>query len=446
MKFKSKLGDVFLMIGTFLAIAISIALWIFIMTNDQRCDRINQSSRSSYTRQQTKSRNDKSLYDLYLPTSSYGFRNGQLYQLYDSKKNLPFEFSKELKKLTVKRIVTLPASENRYKKMLNNENYIQLAYPDEITFNLFTSVTEKKDNREFTRVFITDSNKTLYLGNDKTDRIYRLSIKGANFNRLRQYAQNAHSKTPVHFVRLEAGYTPFYSNKNKWKVYSYLINHQSDSYFVSRLLGTSGVSSRTNKKGRTTYSLNYYTHLQVPRSGNQNDHTYLYTHYEKETIPSTTSRLLDSIFYVHRVGLMEQDLRFFDANKNSVSYINYIEGSPVFLNDGDSQIYTTFSNESIMMNFNSTNFQIPIPFDGRTVTLESTDQLLHRLVNHGLEQSQISRIVVGFRVENDNSHDSLVNLIPTYYVKAYGGWKSADSWLKQDMSIYTNAQAKGGNN
>ena len=443
MKFKSKLSDIFLLIGTIVAIVISIILWIFVMTNDQHFNRFNQSTTSSnYIHQQ--SRNDKSLYDLYLPTSSYGFRNGQINQLYDSKKNLPFEFSKELKKMKVKRIVTLHSNQRRYERMLNNESYIQLSYPDEITFNLFTSVTSKKDNRQFSRVFVTESNKTIYLGNDKTNQIYRLNITGANFDLLRKYARNAHQKIPVKFVRLKSGYTPFYDNNEKWRVYSYLINRQSDSYFVSRLLGTSGVSSKTSKH-ETTYSLNYYTHLRVPKSGEENDHNYFYTHYEKETIPSTTSRLLDSIFYVHRLGLMEQDLRFFDADNNSVLYMNYIEGSPVFLNDSDPQIKVNFTNEAITMNFNSTNFQIPIPFDGSTETLESTEHLLSKLVAHGISQEDINKIVVGFRVEKDKSNNNLVNLVPTYYVKAYGEWKSAKGWLNEDMTLYQKNNAKEGN-
>ena len=92
MKFKSKFSDLILLIVTAIAIIVSIVLWIFIMTNDQRFSQINQANNSS--RDQIKNRNTKSLYDLYIPTSSYGFKDGELYRLYDSKNNLSFEFSK----------------------------------------------------------------------------------------------------------------------------------------------------------------------------------------------------------------------------------------------------------------------------------------------------------------------------------------------------------------
>lgn len=434
MKFKAKFTDVLLLLVTAAAIILSIVLWIFIMTNDQRFSQINQSDTSM--RQQIRNRNNKSLYDLYIPTSSYGFKNGKAYRLYDSKNNLSFEFSKDLQKMKVKQTKLISSNQADYAKLLNNSNYLQLTYPDQITLNLFASGSTKKDNREFNRIFIAqNNNKVIYVGNDKNGKIYRLSISKVNFDRLRKYAQNAHYKTAVSFVRLKSGYTAFYDKSEKWRVYSYLTNRQSDSYFVARLLGTSGVSSRTSKKGRTTYSLNYYTRLLVPKS-NTNTNDYLYTHYEKNQYSSATDRLLDSIYYVHRLGLTEQDLRFFDADNASIKYTNYVEGTPVFLNKHDVQVNTNFSTDSITVAFNSTNLQIPIPFDGQTTTLEPTNDVIQKLKNHGLQESEIDKIVVGSKVERDSTRNNLVNLVPTYYVKAYGEWKSADEWLKQDLSVY----------
>ncbi|KWU07071.1 hypothetical protein AEL98_12210 [Lactobacillus crispatus] len=80
----------------------------------------------------------------------------------------------------------------------------------------------------------------------------------------------------------------------KAKVYSYLTNHQSNSYSVSRLLGASGVTSKTDRNGETEYSLNYYTRLRGPDS-NSGAHNYLFTHYEENKITNTTNPLLDSV-------------------------------------------------------------------------------------------------------------------------------------------------------
>ncbi|GAA3630435.1 hypothetical protein GCM10022297_06610 [Lactobacillus hamsteri] len=443
MKFKFKFGNFFLFLGTALAIILSIVLWIFIMTNDQRFSHIDQQRSSSVDKEQLRNRNTKDLYDLYIPTNSYGFKNGKVYRLYDSKNNLPFEFSKDLKRAKVDNVSSEKSNQSSYEQLLNNPNFIQLTYPDEITLKLFGDYSRGKSNREFNRIFIPSSNKWIYLGDDETNQLYRVTLKNGNFDRLRKYAKDASYNDQVEFVRLKSGYSTFYSKEIDWKVYSYLTNHQSDSYFVNRLLGTSGVSSRTSKDGQTTYSLNYSNRLRVPKAGKNPEHNYLYTSYEKGKIPSTTNRLLDSVYYVHNLGLTEQDLRFFDADNNSVSYTNYIEGTPVFLNQHDVQVNTTFSTGAVSIAFNSINFQIPIPFDGQTEKLESTGQMIKNLQNHGINKDDIEKVLVGFRVEKDNSHDSLINLIPTYYVKAYGEWKSAGEWSKQDMSVYKTAKTEG---
>lgn len=437
MKSKFKIGEFLLALATIASIVLSIVLWIYIMTSDQRFSNIGQ-NQNNIEKKQARSHSTKSLYNLYIPTTSFGFVDGKLCQLYDSKNNLTLEFTKEIQKAkAVDNLKKINDSRVTYEKYLNSPKYLQLAYPDEVTFSLFKRLNKSNDddNREFNRFFITQSNNLLYLGNDQTDTIYKIKIKGVSFDKLRKFAQNAKTKSPVHLVRLKGGYSPFYSQKINGKVYSYLTSHQSYTYFVSRLLGTSGVTSKTNKTGQTIYSLNYYTRLSVP-SSESGEHNYLYTHFEKNKIPNTTNRLLDSVYYVHQLGLTEQDLRFFDADKSNIGYVNYIEGIPVFLNQHDLQVKTTFSSDSINVAFNSINFQIPIPFDGQTKELKPTASVVNELATYGLKQDDIQRIIVGFKIEKDSSHNSLINLIPTYYVKAYDEWKSAEEWENRNTSMY----------
>lgn len=74
MKFRFKLGDFLLGLGTFIVIVLSIVLWIFIMTSDQRFSNIGQQNQeNTTTKEQVRNRSVKSLYDLYIPTTSYGF-------------------------------------------------------------------------------------------------------------------------------------------------------------------------------------------------------------------------------------------------------------------------------------------------------------------------------------------------------------------------------------
>ena len=121
MKFKFKFGEFFLGLATLIVIVLSIVLWIFIMTSDQRFSNIGQQNQNNITKEQTRSHNFKSLYDLYIPTTSYGFANGNLCQLYDSKNNLTLEFTKELIKKHTKRDKNKKTKKKETAKVMNHK-------------------------------------------------------------------------------------------------------------------------------------------------------------------------------------------------------------------------------------------------------------------------------------------------------------------------------------
>lgn len=434
MKFRFKLSNLLLHIATLSMIILSIVLWVFVMTNDQRFSHFIQQPKVE--KGKLSQHNFKSLRDLYLPTNTYDYRDHKLYQIYDSKRNLPFEFSKECNNIKVDKADKLTSSRHSYRRLLNSPDYIQLTYSDHITTAVTFNLEQKvRANYAFNRIFLPEkSNAYLYLGNDHQQRLYRLNLKNADFSLFRKYTHHAHDKVPVSLIRLQAGYFPSYNQSFSKNVYSYLVDHSDNSYFVSRLLGTSGVSSKTNHHGRTTYTAGYNSRLQVPKDGRQNDHNFVYTNYEKAKRNTASSKLLDSVYYVHQLGLMEQDLHFFDADENSISYTNFIEGSPVFLNQHDLQIQIEFSGDVVTNRFNSTNLQIPIPVNREKRTVEATPQLLSALSKKGLNRQNIQAIVLGFKAVNDNKRENLLELVPTYYVKALGQWRSADEWQQADVA------------
>ncbi|GFZ27615.1 YycH family regulatory protein [Lactobacillus corticis] len=438
MKFKNNFADVLLLIATAFAIGLSIILWTTIMTSDQRFSHIDQQA----TTQTTKNRvSTKSLYDLYSPSSVYGYRKGKLCQLYDEKHNLSLEFINEFKTVNLATPTIVSTSTAKYREMLDNRNYLQLAYPDEVTFSLFDKKIKMKSGyKEFSRIFLSSSNRVIYFGNDKTKTVYRMEVSKANFNRLRKYANHASSAREVSLVQLRDGYSVYYKNSIKANVYSYLVTHQTSSYYVNRLLGTSGVSSKNNKNGSTTYTLSYYNRLKTPAKGS---HIYTYTHYEKGNSSSATRRLENVVYYIRRIGLSEQDLHFFDSDGKTILYTNFVEGIPVFSTGDALQITTRYTSEAVKIAFNNTNLQIPIPYDGESVTLPDTASVISALTNRGISQNSIQKIVVGFEEQRDNNRKNLIDLVPTYYIKIYGEWKSFDGWKDALNDSYSITNSEG---
>ena len=121
--------------------------------SDARFSRIEETSNQT----QTKDLGQRSLRDIYLPTQTFYFKNKKMYQVYDTKNNLPLEFSKLTQSLRPLLPIRIWSSQTKYEKMLRNPNYIQLTYPDQITISLFLTNVRKNDSRKFNRIFVSST-------------------------------------------------------------------------------------------------------------------------------------------------------------------------------------------------------------------------------------------------------------------------------------------------
>lgn len=285
MRFKDKVSRVALRVSLIAMVVLSIILSAVIWGSDARFSRIEETSNQT----QTKDLGQRSLRDIYLPTQTFYFKNKQMYQVYDTKNNLPLEFSKLTQSLRPLLPIRIWSSQTKYEKMLRNPNYIQLTYSDQITISLFLTNVRKTDSRKFNRFFVsTTSSDYIYLGNDENHTIYRVRLNDVSFKTLIGHIRNAQTQMPVTLEKVHDDYLPFYEKNLSLPVYSYLTNNEeSDSYFVYRLLGSNNPTQYSN--GDTiTYSNGVYERLIAAK----HTHNYEYTDYQQDQIPKTINRKL----------------------------------------------------------------------------------------------------------------------------------------------------------
>ena len=426
-KFKFKFGDFLLHLVTTVVIAASVILWVMVMTSDERFSKISdETAAQDSPAVKTRYRNMRGFY---APSQVYVYVKGERYQVHDPKRNLSLKFVQNVEDAELGTIEKVSTDAAAYRKLLNNQHYLNFAYPDQVNFAVLVGSTKKNASRNFNRVFVPvkSSYRYLYFANDQGNKIYRTKIKKGNFAQLVKYVTAAKEREKISFLHLTNLYVPFYAKPLKIKEYSYLINYSSRTYFAAKLLG-SDYRKSVSKQGVTTYSSGYSLRLQVPPSGKQNDHQYVYRVYRKMGKMSFSRQLLESASYVKRLGLSEQDLRFFEADGQQVKYVNYIEGYPVFVNGNQVQASVTCEKDLVSVGFNSMNLQIPIPYDGRETTLPKTADLLKELDQIGIKESEIRKIVIGYKVVQDKKRGDLVTLVPTYYIKVAGEWNTLSGW------------------
>ena len=207
MRFKDKFSRITLRISLIVMVVLSIILSAIIWGSDARFSRIEETSNQT----QTKDLGQRSLRDIYLPTQTFYFKDKQMYQVYDTKNNLPLEFSKLTQSVKPLLPIRVWSSQSKYEKLLKNPNYVQLTYPDQITISLFLTNVRKADSREFNRFFVpARSSKYIYLGNDENYTIYRVRLSDVSFDNLVEHIQSAKTQMPVTLQKVHDDYLPFY--------------------------------------------------------------------------------------------------------------------------------------------------------------------------------------------------------------------------------------------
>lgn len=433
MKFNRTFTATIMGIALAALVALSIVLSIFIWTNDERFTQLNPNS-DTYP---TYHRSVKGMHNLFMPTHVFAYRNGRFYQVNDTKSNLPLEFTKEYGKNLSGSPTLESTTKSAYQKMMRKTSCVQLTFPDQISLGMLDSDFRRNRTREFNRLFI-DQHR-IYAGNDRNYALYRLPETKQHFKKLRHLIKRAKQITPVHFRRLNHYYLLMHQRSQSLHVYSYLINQQPDSYFSSRLLGTSSVA-RHSHNGTTSYNLNggVYQRLSVTQA----THNYHYfNYYEGRKLKQTYRQLTESVYFVNQVGLMNQDLRFFEKDGNRVCYQNFIEGVPVFVrNRYEAQIAVDYRSRGLNVYFNSTDLQIPIPVAGQRQTLPATETVLDRLQSAGINLRHLQGLTIGYTINQDNSHEKLVNLVPAYYAKINHHWQPVSDLLAQRQQNLIEAQ------
>lgn len=424
MRSNRKLGNILLNVALWVAVITSIVLADYVWTSDARFVHIQtQSENPSVSRHSS-----KISHNLFMPTQVYHRRGGQLYAVSDQK-NLPLEFSKELRKTSLKNPLLFSQDEKNYRKFLRRDGFLQLTYNDQVTFAMLDGRFKHHKSSEFNRIFVPFvKSRYIWAGNDKNYRLYRIEVKPGTFKKLLRVASTGDSE-PVHLYRLKNRETAFYTRPVTIKVYSYLISNQADTYFVTQLLGTSGVSRRTSRAGKQVYALNGGIYQRLTTKPGSGQYEY-FNYYGGRSLHTSNGRLTASSYYVEKLGFLEQDMRFFEADRNKLSYQNFVEGYPVFATSSDQpQVMINFKKSGMALSFNSTDLQIPIPYEGKTVTLPATETVYDRLLQSGLRGNEIENLIVGLSMKQDSSHDKLVNLQPAYFVKVAGRWHKASDWI-----------------
>ena len=431
MRFSKYLIPLALTIAVVASLTLSVVLW----TNPANYRTNKQTAQSPQTQQMIKPKRY-----VYSPVQAIHTNADGTQQIMVNKlMNTVTEIKKTMHHYQNPRMKTLSKnSQVDYFRIANQTDSIMLNYSDTVSMRTFNAIVSnrfrKLPNIKINRVVLPTNNSTkLYLLYDKNFTVYEVDVKKHSLKSLNKVLQMDMRTQPASFKLLNNRPTVYVTSSVQMQPYKYLIDRQSDDYYVSRLLNTQD-STSINVKRRKNMTI-YGDQSSLQLTFNSRNRMAEFSDFRpNHNRRSLTSTINDSYKNITKLGLPMDNVRFFsyDPKSRTVMYRTYIEGFPIFRASGFGTVSTRTLNSSAQrIQFSLDNPEVPLPSNKGYVSLPSTETMLKRLVNRGYNLKDLQKVRLGYTWKKDSTSPLLIDLNSDWYIYYKNQWRSYTALMSQ---------------
>ncbi|MCT2901182.1 hypothetical protein EFM38_06945 [Lentilactobacillus buchneri] len=431
MRFSKYLIPLALTIAVVASLTLSVVLW----TNPANYRTNKQTAQSPQTQQMIKPKRY-----VYSPVQAIHTNADGTQQIMVNKLvNTVTEIKKTMHHYQNPRMKTLSKnSQVDYFRIANQTDSIMLNYSDTVSMRTFNAIVSnrfrKLPNIKINRVVLPTNNSTkLYLLYDKNFTVYEVDVKKHSLKSLNKVLQMDMRTQPASFKLLNNRPTVYVTSSVHMQPYKYLIDRQSDDYYVSRLLNTQD-STSINVKRRKNMTI-YGDQSSLQLTFNSRNRMAEFSDFRpNHNRRSLTSTINDSYKNITKLGLPMDNVRFFsyDPKSRTVMYRTYVEGFPIFRASGFGTVSTRTLNSSAQrIQFSLDNPEVPLPSNKGYVSLPSTETMLKRLVNRGYNLKDLQKVRLGYTWKKDSTSPLLIDLNPDWYIYYKNQWRSYTALMNQ---------------
>lgn len=434
--FGMRIKDQLLHFGLFIAVVVSLVfsaiIWIDPITFHRNTTQTTTTNDSGNSADNTSRSN---LADVYLPTGVAVTQNKQQFELTSSQDNLIGEMMKNLRQIQIERISSYDDKGlSDYQKSLSGNGNLIFSYASPVPIGLFKEmiVHPKTANRyahkRFRYIILPANNRyEIDLVNDTSDKVYKLILSKPIHKKVYQQGMTAHvQRTPIQYQELSKGhFIKTYPNGLTVPKYSYLINKENPSLFVSHLLGESSSNSIGTKEqgGVTTYTTDNGQRLVIDsKNGTVN---YTRDGRYRQHVVNFGDALKNGFDNLSRLGVSLNDVRFqeYDEHGHQLIYRNYVNGYPIISPNFDGAYRISIQSNGIVEDrFSVNDLQVPLPNNNERVNLPPTSQLIKTLKDSHYNLDKVKTIIVGYQWSPNTSSPMVVDLTPTYFIQYNDNW------------------------
>lgn len=434
--FGMRIKDRLLHFGLLIAVAVSLVfsaiIWIDPITFHRNT---TQTTTTNDSGNPADDADHSNLADVYLPTEVAVTQNKQQLELTSSQDNLIGEMINDLRQVRIEKISSHSDKDlDGYRKSLSGNGNLIFSYSNPVPIGLFKGmivhpkVANRYENRRFRYIVLPAHNHyEIDLLNDTNDKVYELTLSKPICKQVYHQGMASHlQRTPIQYQELNKGhFIKEYPNGVTVPKYSYLINKENPSLFVTHLLGESSSNSIGTKEqgGITTYTTDNGQRLVIDSKNGTVSYTRdgRYRHH----IVSLNDALRNGFDNLNRLGVSLNDVRFqeYDEHNHQLIYRNYINGYPIISPNFNGTYKVGIQPNGIVEDHFSVNdLQVPLPNNNEKVNLPPTSQLIKTLKDDHYNLDKVKAIIVGYQWSPNAGSSMVVDLTPTYFIQYNNSW------------------------
>ena len=431
MKFSRYLIPIALTIAVVVSLTLSVVLW----TNPANYRSKQNSEQNPQTEQLSKPKSY-----VYTPIQAvHTNSDGTQEILVNRLVNAVTEIKKTMQGYHDAKIKTLSRdSQTKYLNIANRPDSIMLNYSSPVSIKVVNQIVNHRfknfPNHTVNRIVLPTNNSTkLYLLNDKNFAVYQVSVQHHDLKSLNKVLDMNIRTIPASLRLFNKQPMVYVDDSVQMQPYKYLVDRQSQDYFVSRLMNNEESQNVTAKRRRNLLIYSDQNSLQL--TFNSQTRMVEFSDYRtNKDQRAITSVLNNSYKDLVKLGLPLDNVRFFryDTKTRTVMYRTFVEGFPIFRANGFGTISTRIMNSSAKrLNFSLDNPEVPIPSKRGYTTLPATEVVIRRWVAHGYKTKNIQQMRIGYGWQKDKESQLLINLIPDWYIYYNNQWRSYTSLMNQ---------------
>lgn len=363
--------------------------------------------------------------EVFLPTKLVYHKGNQ--NKYTNRESLIATLQKELRQVEFEPLeVVSQSSEDFFKKPKNN--CVEFTYPHSLQLSYYLTIFEigiknkLGDEIEFNRMLISFDEKKIYFVDIARHTVYQAGIK-SNIDHMK--AELESDRINYLIVSKDHEILPniyYLEEAIKLKKYSYILATQSYTTFSQAFFSDVNEVYSNDESKNISLSNSEGEKLTVGYQSGEVNFTGKIK--EQPNLNPSLNNIFGNTFqYIEKIGSSYSNLRYFDYENNQITYLNYVEGFPVFGDQNKGKIQLTNVANNIHIVTNQETIQVPIPSE-EEVELQNTESAIEQLIDRGIDPTKIQDIQIGYTWINNQETKQVVDLMPEWYVKYNNQWQS----------------------